>query len=72
IGSQKLTAKKANGDKLTFQIPSDLNVKGDFSVTVAFDLVLTNNYCGFIADSEIPWAYITPESKINLNTSEET
>lgn len=72
IGSQKLSAKKANGDKVTFQIPSDLNVKGDFSVTVAFDLVLTNNYCGFISDSEIPWAYITPESTINLNTTEET
>lgn len=72
IGSQKLSAKKANGDKVTFQIPSDLNVKGDFSVTVAFDLVLTNNYCGFISDSEIPWAYITPESTIKLNTTEET
>ncbi|MBF2606041.1 cellulose biosynthesis cyclic di-GMP-binding regulatory protein BcsB [Listeria seeligeri] len=72
IGSQKLSTKKANGDKVTFQIPSDLNVKGDFSVTVAFDLVLTNNYCGFISDSEIPWAYITPESTINLNTTEET
>lgn len=72
IGSLKLSAKKANGDKVTFQIPSDLNVKGDFSVTVAFDLVLTNNYCGFISDSEIPWAYITPESTINLNTTEET
>ncbi|MBC1869106.1 cellulose biosynthesis cyclic di-GMP-binding regulatory protein BcsB [Listeria seeligeri] len=72
IGSQKLSAKKANGDKVTFQIPSDLNVKGDFSVTIAFDLVLTNNYCGFISDSEIPWAYITPESTINLNTTEET
>ncbi|PZG40760.1 glycosyltransferase [Listeria ivanovii] len=72
IGSQKLSAKKANDDQVTFQIPSDLNVKGDFSVTVAFDLVLTNNYCGFIADSEIPWAYITPESIIKLNTTEET
>lgn len=72
IGSQKLSAKKANKDKVTFQIPSDLTVKGDFSVTVAFDLVLTNNYCGFIADSEIPWAYVTPESAIKLNTTEET
>lgn len=50
---------------------SDLNVKGDFLVIVVFDLVLINNYCGFIVDFEILWVYIILELKINLNISEE-
>ncbi len=71
IGSQKLTAKKANDDSFTINVPKDMNIVGNFNVTVAFDLVLTDNYCGFINDSEIPWGFVTNESTFNLQTEEQ-
>ncbi|WP_099221970.1 cellulose biosynthesis cyclic di-GMP-binding regulatory protein BcsB [Listeria costaricensis] len=72
VGSQKLSADKANGDTVTLTIPPDMKIIGNFSLTVAFDLVLKDNYCGFINDAEIPWGYITPESNFELHTMEKT
>ncbi|WP_239256624.1 cellulose biosynthesis cyclic di-GMP-binding regulatory protein BcsB [Listeria ilorinensis] len=72
VGSQKLSADKANGNTVTLTIPPDMKIIGNFSLTVAFDLVLKDNYCGFINDAEIPWGYITPESNFELHTTEKT
>ncbi|EMG27555.1 hypothetical protein X560_1760 [Listeria fleischmannii 1991] len=71
IGSQKLTAKKANDDSFTINVPKDMNIVGNFNVTVAFDLILTDNYCGFMNDSEIPWGFVTNESTFDLHTEEQ-
>ncbi|EUJ31264.1 hypothetical protein MFLO_09457 [Listeria floridensis FSL S10-1187] len=70
IGSKKLTADKANNDSFTINVPKDMNIIGNFNVTVAFDLILEDNYCGFIGDSEIPWGYVTSDTTFDLHTSE--
>lgn len=71
IGSKKLNKELANGDKLTLAIPQSLNISGNFSVKVAFDLELPNAICTPNAD-QMPWAYIGKESQLHLNTKDRT
>lgn len=67
IGSKKLTEVMANQDILELTIPQTLDVNGNFSVTVAFDLEINSILCVDNEDNT-PWAYIGSTSVMQLNT----
>ncbi|WP_429373281.1 cellulose biosynthesis cyclic di-GMP-binding regulatory protein BcsB [Paenibacillus sp. DS2015] len=69
IGSKRLTTEMADGDTLTLPIPKNLNISGDFSLTVAFDLELKNDGC-YRNQDQMPWAFITKDTVLKLNTTE--
>lgn len=71
IGSKKLTPELANGDSLTLTIPKNLEISGNFTVTAAFDLELVNLGCE-LPPEEMPWAFITKDSIMQLNTKDRT
>lgn len=71
IGSKKLTKELANGDSLNLAVPQSLNISGNFSVTVAFDLELLGANCTVDKD-QMPWAYISKDSVMRLNTKDRT
>lgn len=71
IGSKRLTKELANGDILNLAIPQSLNISGNFSVTVAFDLEMNNAICT-PNTGEMPWAYISKETAMQLNTKDRT
>ncbi|KAI7278326.1 hypothetical protein KC345_g6023 [Hortaea werneckii] len=71
IGSKKLTKELANGDVLNLDVPQSLSISGNFSVTVAFDLELANSICTPNTE-QMPWAYISKESLMRLNTKDRT
>jgi hypothetical protein len=71
IGSKKLTKEASNQDQLTLTIPKNLEVSGNFSVTVAFDLELISAGCIELQD-QMPWAFITKDSMLQLNTKDRT
>lgn len=71
IGSKKLTRELADGDTLALTIPANVQVSGSFSVTVAFDLELTHGSC-MEPDQLTPWAFITPDSFLRLQTKDRT
>ncbi|TFJ72344.1 cellulose biosynthesis cyclic di-GMP-binding regulatory protein BcsB [Carnobacterium maltaromaticum] len=71
IGSKKLTKEYADGDTATFTLPPDLDVSGNFAVTVSFDLEIKDLQCTPRQD-ETPWAYISPESMMRVNTKDRT
>lgn len=69
IGSQKLTMEKAGDDELVITVPKDLNVAGDFTLTVAFELEIQDLPCTPRQD-QMPWAYIAPESAMTIHTKD--
>ncbi len=69
IGSQKLSEAKAEGDYIVLNIPTDIEVTGSFTLTVAFDLEIKDLWCT-LRQSETPWAYISSESMLKLNSVE--
>lgn len=71
IGSKKLTKEMANQDRLTLTIPKNLEVSGNFTVTAAFDLELKSAGCIELQD-QMPWAFITKDSLLQLNTKDRT
>ncbi|AIQ61507.1 cellulose synthase [Paenibacillus borealis] len=71
VGSKKLTKELANGDVLNLDVPQSLNISGNFSVTVAFDLEMANTICTPNTE-QMPWAYISKESMMRLNTKDRT
>ncbi|GKU76058.1 glycosyl transferase [Paenibacillus sp. L3-i20] len=71
IGSKKLSEDLADNDSLTLTIPKNLNVAGNFEITAAFDLELKSNYC-VRNDAQMPWAFITNDTVLKLNTKEQT
>ncbi|WP_144027337.1 cellulose biosynthesis cyclic di-GMP-binding regulatory protein BcsB [Paenibacillus selenitireducens] len=71
IGSKKLTTALANGDQVTLPIPKNLNISGNFTITIAFDLELKNAYC-YRNEDQMPWAFITKDTILQLNTTEKT
>ncbi|AOZ94418.1 cellulose biosynthesis cyclic di-GMP-binding regulatory protein BcsB [Paenibacillus crassostreae] len=71
IGSKKLTTELAEGDTITLPIPKNLNISGNFNITVALDLELLNEKC-FRNQDQMPWAFITRDSLLKLNTTEQT
>lgn len=71
IGSKKLKSELANGDTLTLTIPKNLNISGNFTVTASFDLELENAACT-PNQEQMPWAFITKDSMLQLNTKDRT
>ncbi|WP_138753031.1 cellulose biosynthesis cyclic di-GMP-binding regulatory protein BcsB [Paenibacillus sinopodophylli] len=71
IGSKKLSAELANGDQLTLPIPKNMDITGNFSVTVAFDLELKNAGC-ITLQNQTPWAFVENSSVLQLNTLDQT
>lgn len=71
IGSKKLSEELADGDSLTLTIPKNLIISGNFSVVVAFDLELENAAC-IQTQSYMPWAFVTKDSVMQLNTKDRT
>lgn len=71
IGSKKLNKELANGDTLQLTVPQNLNISGSFSVTVAFDLELKEPWCT-VDRGQMPWAYISKDSAMLLNTKDRT
>ncbi|HIW34077.1 MAG TPA: cellulose biosynthesis cyclic di-GMP-binding regulatory protein BcsB [Candidatus Paenibacillus intestinavium] len=69
IGSKKLSEVMANQDVLELTIPQNLNVNGNFTVTVAFDLEIEGLLCINNQD-QTPWAYIDNTSIMQLNTTD--
>ena len=69
IGSQKLSMAKAEGDNIVLNIPTDIEVAGSFKMTVAFDLEIKDLWCT-LRQSETPWAYVSSESMLKLNSVE--
>lgn len=69
IGSKKLTKELAKEDSVSFSIPADLDIKGNFVVTAAFDLEIPDLWCTMRQD-EMPWAFISNESTISIITDE--
>ncbi len=67
VGSKKLARDLANGDTVTLQIPTDLNVSGSFTLTVSFDLEIKDLVCTPRA-TETPWGYVSNTSMIKLNS----
>ncbi len=71
IGSKKLHKELAQSDRAVFTVPGDVAVTGSFTVTVAFDLEMDFNACA-ANRKETPWAYITKESLLQLQTRQGT
>ncbi len=69
IGSKKLSQAQAEGDSLTVNIPTDIKVTGSFVITIAFDLEIKDLWCT-LRQTEMPWAYITSDSMLKLNSVE--
>jgi invasion protein IalB len=71
IGSKKLTKELSNQDQMTLTIPKNLEVSGNITVTVAFDLELISSGC-IEPQDQMPWAFITKDSLLRLNTKDRT
>lgn len=69
IGSQKLSEANAADDVLVLDIPTDIDVTGSFTLTVAFDLGIADLWCT-LRQEETPWAYVSSESTLKLNSVE--
>lgn len=67
IGSKKLSEVMANQDVLELSIPKNLDVNGNFTVKVAFDLEIESLPCT-VSQDQMPWAYIDSTSTMQLNT----
>ncbi|MHC5216285.1 cellulose biosynthesis cyclic di-GMP-binding regulatory protein BcsB [Enterococcus sp. LJL128] len=68
IGSQKLSAAKANGDRLQLNFPDNLEVSDAFVIKVAFDLNVDNPEV--LRNSATPWALIENNSNVFIKTEE--
>lgn len=71
IGSKRLHKELAPSDRAVFTVPGDVAVTGSFTVTVAFDLETDFHACA-ANRKETPWAYITKESLLQLQTRQGT
>lgn len=69
IGSKKLATELADGDHMELTIPKNLNISGNFTVTVAFDLEMKHAGC-IETNDQMPWAYIDQKSMLQLNTKD--
>ncbi len=69
VGSRKLSAERADGDRLVLSIPTDAETTGSFTLKAAFDLEIKDLWCT-LRQGETPWAYISPESTLRLNSAE--
>ena len=65
VASKKLEKENADGDSLSFVMPSDVVGTYASSIKIAFDLEIEDMYCTKRAD-EMPWAYVTGDSTLFL------
>ena len=65
IGSKRLEEKKAQGDTEFFDIPTDLQINGNFMIKVVFNLETIGN-TGLYENGEAQWAWISSESMLKL------
>lgn len=69
VGSKKLSLAQANEDELILDIPLDIKIAGGFNVKVAFDLEINDLWCT-LRQGETPWAFVSNESMLKLNTKQ--
>lgn len=69
LGSKKLSKDGADGDSLTVDIPENLQLTGPFNLNVTFDLEIQDMECT-MRRQDMPWAYVTNDSMIFLQTKE--
>ncbi|UJF36085.1 cellulose biosynthesis cyclic di-GMP-binding regulatory protein BcsB [Paenibacillus hexagrammi] len=69
IGSKKLSTELADGDHMDLIIPKTLNISGNFTVKLAFDLELKNGGC-IENQEQMPWAFVEKDSMLQLNTKD--
>jgi hypothetical protein len=65
VASKKLTEENANGDELSFLMPTDVIGTYASKITIAFDLELPDLFCTPRMD-EMPWAYVSASSSLYL------
>lgn len=65
IGSRRLDKQHANGYTITLPFPEDLKITGGFTVKVAFDLDVGEDWCR-LPKEEMPWGYVAPSSMLKL------
>jgi hypothetical protein len=68
VGSKALSQIKANGDTFTLNIPSDALNGNYFNLRIAFDLQTSGGGC-VTKQQDMPWAYVLPNSNIDLPTT---
>lgn len=69
IGSKRLSKELANDDHIDMVMPKTLNISGNFTVKVVFDLEIKNAGC-IENQEQMPWAFIEKESMLQLNTKD--
>lgn len=69
IGSKKLSIDKADSDVLEVSIPEKLKKVNYYDIEVRFDLEVKDVYCDF-SNKETPYAYISEQSYINIQSSD--
>lgn len=62
VASKRLSQSSAARDEVTFYIPTDIAVAGNFVLRVAFDLRVSGG-------GAAPWAFVSPESTLKINSA---
>lgn len=70
VGSKKLEAEKADGDKIEVGIPEDVKIGSYLEIMTAFDLELTDLDCA-MRPEEMPWAFVASDSSLYIPTRDE-
>jgi hypothetical protein len=65
VASKKLTEDNADGDELSFTMPTDVIGTSATKISIAFDLELPDLFCTPRMD-EMPWAYVSGDSSLYL------
>ena len=69
IGSKKLQKDQAQGDEAVFALPAGLEISGNFTLEISFDLEIKDLWCT-LRQSETPWAWVSEESMLKLASVE--
>ena len=70
IGSKQLSPDGAKGETVVFSFPEDLMLTGGFSVKVAFDLDVGEEWCR-LTPEQMPWGYVADTSMLKINSSDQ-
>lgn len=71
IASKRLTLEASKADKLEIAIPKELLGLSYLDVKIVFDLEMSKGICD-IKPTEMPWAYVTPDSFLYLPSHEKS
>lgn len=69
IGSKKLEKEKAKQDTISFAFPEDAEISGSFTVKVAFDLEIGDQWCR-LSPEEMPWGYVAETSMLKISSTD--